>query len=495
MGPRILTHILLANCLFALTAEGQTSSRRSGRTKSPSRSQMVQPGRAYPQQPSGTQAGPQQPYPTQQQGQPRYGYPPPPQGQPLPPGVVPPQPYMPAPQPIPVRPPMPFSPPQQRNQNPMGQPAALPPHLRARDELTGIRNWFGSAGSAFGFETLSRNNPGAAECTTGCKKTIEEPRWALQMHGAIGWGPIKRNNISFTSHYRYTQNYRTNDEQAARFGTWFKTFKTGDFIFPMRDMLRSHELVTEVRYSATPWQAGLHAMLDFERVGSSASFLGEPNEIADSVRNIEQVVPWIQWRIPGVYIATLYSPMRTEINKEDPRNSFTTWSFQNKGRGVFMTAIQDNLFYFPKISSTANLTLNWTNKKSASIQNDSSRLGLKTGMDFPIAYNIRMQPYARYDVDNYILARVKLDNNAEGTAELLKRSDSIFGMGGTAYFDLSKNWRFSFQFNYESTQSSLSDFSGSKMAYIGGFAYSWPATRQVLRRLDRFVDPLTSEEN
>jgi len=68
-------------------------------------------------------------------------------------------------------------------------------------------------------------------------------------------------------------------------------------------MLRSHELATEIRYSMTPWQFGIHAMLDFERVGSSAGFLGAPNEVSDSVRNVEQVVPWFQWRIPGTYIA------------------------------------------------------------------------------------------------------------------------------------------------------------------------------------------------
>lgn len=260
-------------------------------------------------------------------------------------------------------------------------------------------------------------------------------------------------------------------------------------------MLRSHELVTEIRYSSNPWQIGLHGMLDFERVGSSANFLGEPNEVADSVRNIEQVVPWIQWRIPGVYIATLYAPMRTEISKEDPRNSYTSWSFRKTGRGVFLTAIQDNLFYLPNISSTAGLTFNWTNKKSASIQNDSSRLGVKASLDFPIAFNIRAQPFLKYDVEKYVLPRIKIDNITDANAMLLNRSDSVFGMGGQAYLDLNKSWRMSFVFNYESLQSTLSDFSGSKISYQGGLSYSWPVTRQVLRRLDRFSDSLTTEEN
>jgi len=367
--------------------------------------------------------------------------------------------------------------------------------MRNRVDFSGVRNWYGSTGAGFGFETISKSNPGAAECSSGCKKTIDEPRWALQLQGAAGWGPVKRNNVSFTTHYRYTQNLRTNEEQSARFGTWFKTFKSSDFIFPTRDMLRSHELVTEIRYSKTPWQFGVHAMLDFERVGSSAAFLGEPNEVADSVRNTEQVVPWAQWRIPGVYIATVYSPMRTEINKEDPRNSFTTWSLKNAGRGIFFSLLQDNLVYLPKISSTASVTLNWTDKKSASIQNDSSKFGLKGSMDFPIAMNIRMQPTLKYDSENFILQRIKIDAGSDNAAELVKRSDSILGTGLLTYFDLTKNWRFQFLFSYESTQSSLSDFSSSKMMYMGGLNYSWPISRAVLRRLDRFSDSLTAEEN
>jgi hypothetical protein len=397
-----------------------------------------------------------------------------------------------------IRPPVPLLPQPLaplREQNPYGQPAAVPPHLKNRDDFSGTKNWFGSTGAMWGYDSISRTNPGVAECNNACQKTIEEPRWALMLNGAAGWGPIKRNNVSFTTHYRYTQNLRTNEDQAAKFGQWFKTFKSADFIFPTRDMLRSHELATEIRYSMTPWQFGIHAMLDFERVGSSAGFLGAPNEVSDSVRNVEQVVPWFQWRIPGTYIATLYSPLRTEINKEDPRNSYTTWSMRQVGRGVFISAIQDNLFYLPRISSTANVTLNWLNKKSASIQNDSSRLGARFSMDFPIAWNIRLQPFVRFDREEFIIQRIKINNITDGSASLIKRTDSIIGSGGQAYVDLSRNWRFVFNLNYESTQSTLSDFSGSKMAYQGGVTYSWPLTRPVLRRLDRFNDTLAAEEN
>ena len=475
MDCRVFPKIFGICLAFSLAAEAQTSQRRQGRRRTP-----AQPAPLYPSVPLAPMGA-----------RPQY----PPRNSATPPTGAVPQRNLQQPQVIGPGQTQPVAPPLPRNQNPYGQPAELPPHLRAREDFSGIQNWYGSTGAAFGFDTLTRSNPGVADCTSGCKKTIEEPRWALQLQGALGWGPVKRNNISFTTHYRYSQNLRTNDEQAARFGKWFNTFKTTDFLFPTRDMLRSHELVTEIRYSLNPWQLGLHAMLDFERVGSSASFLGEPNEIADSVRNIEQVVPWAQWRIPGVYIATLYTPMRTEINKEDPRNSFTTWSMKNSGRGIFISAIQDNLFYLPKISSTAGLTLNWTNKKSASIQNDSSKLGMKASMDFPIAFNFRMQPYVKYDSEKYILQRIRIDNITDGAAELLQRTDSILGTGGQTYFDLNKNWRFSFQFAYESTQSTLSDFSGSRMSYQGGLTYSWPITRPVLRRLDRFSDSLTAEEN
>ena len=382
-----------------------------------------------------------------------------------------------------------------RNQNPLGQPAELPPHLRAKEDFAGTKNWYASAGSAFGYELLSRNDPGAAECNDNCKKTIDEPRWALFLQGAAGWGPIKRNSVSFTTHYRYSQNLRTNQEQLDRFGNWFKTFKSADFIFPTRDMLRSHELVAEVRYSMTPFQFGLHGLLDFEFVGSRASFLGAPNEMTDNVRNVEQVVPWVQWRIPGTYIATLYSPMRTEINKEDPRTSFTTWSLKRAGRGIVFALVEDNLFYLPSISSTANLNVNYTRKKSASIQNDSNRMGARATLDFPIAWNIRMQPYIKYDRDTFVLPRIKIDNVKDGNATLQDRSDSIIGSGGTAYLDISKHWRFSFLVGFESTQSTLSDFSGSKMLFQGGLNYSWPLNRPVLRRLDRFSDSLSSEEN
>lgn len=366
--------------------------------------------------------------------------------------------------------------------------------MRNREDLGGTKNWFGTAGAGFGYDTISRSNPGVADCSESCQKTIEEPRYALQLQTAAGWGPIKRKNLTFTTHYRYIQNLRTNQDQAAKFGQWLKTFKSTDFIFPTRDMLRSHELVAELRYSMAPFQFGLHAMLDFERVGSSASFLGAPNEVSDSVRNIEQVVPWVQWRIPKKYIATLYSPLRTEINKEDPRNSFTTWSLSAKGRGMFVTLIQDNLLYLPSLSSVAGLSLNWTNKKSASIQNDSSRLGARVSLDFPIAWDVRVQPFFKYDKEDYILQRIRINNTTDGSATLVKRSDSIIGSGAQAYLDLYKSWRLWFLFTGESTQSSLSDFSGSKLSFLGGFNYSLP-DNGALRRLNRFTDFLSAEEN
>jgi hypothetical protein len=457
---------------LGFSAEGWAASRRVSRNRTPPSPKATSPQRQYPGLP---------------------------QPQPLPSPSAPPPRPVPAP-PVPLVQPAPPAPiwpqPHPRNQNPYGQPAGnLPPHLRANEEFGGVRNWFGMLGSSFGFDTLTRTNPGVGECSANCKSTIEEPRWALQLQGAVGWGPVKRDNVSFTTHYRYTQNLRTNNDQLARFGTWFSTFKTGDFLFPTRDMLRSHELVSEIRYSATPFQLGLHGILDFERVGSSSSFLGEPNEIADSVRNMEQLTPWVQWRIPGVYISTLYAPMRTEINKEDPRTSYTTWSLKSAGRGIFFTLIQDNLFYLPKISSTAGLTLNFTNKKSASIQNDSSKWGGKASFDFPIAFNFRVQPFFKYESENFILPRIKVENTSDGTARLETRSDSILGAGGQTYVDISRNWRFAFAIAYESTQSSLSDFSGSRMSYFGGFTYSWPLSRAVLRRLDRFSDSLTAEEN
>jgi hypothetical protein len=367
--------------------------------------------------------------------------------------------------------------------------------MHRNEDFAGTKNWYAQGGSSFGYDTISRTNPGVSECNSACQETIEEPRWALQMQGAIGWGPVKRYGLSFTTHYRYSQNLRTNEDQAAKFGQWFKTFKSADFIFPTRDMLRSHELVSEIRYSKSPFQLGLHAMLDFERVGSNAGFLGAPNEVSDSVRNVEQVVPWIQWRIPGTYIATLYSPLRTEINKEDPRISFTTWSLRQAGRGVFISLVQDNLFYLPKISSTANLSLNLTNKKSASIQNDSRKFGAKFSMDFPIAFNIRLQPFIKYDRETFILPRIRINNATDGSATLIDRVDSILGSGGQTYFDLSRNWRFNFILGFESTQSTLKDFSGSKMSYVGGLSYSWPLSRSVIRRLDRFTDSLSAEEN
>jgi hypothetical protein len=407
------------------------------------------------------------------------------------------QPYV-APYPPPQQPYPPVGAPQYRRpprqQNQFGQPAFIPPHLRNQDDFTGVKNWYYSTGATFGAENLTRSNPGIYECEK-CKKTIEEPRWALQLQGAAGWGPVKRNNFSFTTHYRYTQNLRTNDEQVRRFGTWFSSFKASDFLFPTKDMLRSHELVTEIRYSKRPWQFGMHAMLEFERVGSSSLFLGEENEIADSVRNIEQIVPWVQWRKPGAYIGTLYSPMRTEINKEDPRTSFTSWSATTAGRGLFVSVIQDNLIYLPRISSTIGATLSWLNKKAASVQNDSTLLGIKTSMDFPIAYNIRTQPYLKYEVENYILERISMAQTEDAKTSLAERSDEVIGSGAQIYFDWSKSVRLNFTLSYESRQSSLSDFSSSRLVYQGGILYSWPLSRTVLKRIDRFSESLSSEEN
>jgi hypothetical protein len=90
-----------------------------------------------------------------------------------------------------------------RNQNPYGKTADLPPHLRQNEDFIGTKSWYALGSSSFGYDTISRTNPGVSECNTACQKTIEEPRWALLLQGAVGWGPVKRNNLSFTSHYSY----------------------------------------------------------------------------------------------------------------------------------------------------------------------------------------------------------------------------------------------------------------------------------------------------
>jgi hypothetical protein len=380
-------------------------------------------------------------------------------------------------------------------------PQTLPPRANESDPawngVRGLTNWYAQVGTGFGIDEVSKCDPGAESCNA----PISESHYSLLLKGIVGWGPVRTKHFLFNIHYKYNQNWGTDYLQVDRFfARWFDTFKTEDFLFPTKSLLRSHEIAWDMRGLWNPFQAGLFSRLNFGRVGSS--FFGEPLEEVETVVVSENFVPYVSYKYDRFYRAQLSSPFRTEINREDPRLSNTTYSFSSKGRGRIFSLKLSNAGFIEPIESLVYLDLSHQQLKYASIQNDRVRNGASASVDFPVAFGIRVVPKLGYFKDEYLVNRPRIPGYTKKKAtELINtkaievaRNDTFLTLGLSVNWSIDDNSKLDLTLSRESNTSTLSEFNITRNELVLGYTYSWPTQSTVSKRVDRFTESPYAEE-
>ena len=363
--------------------------------------------------------------------------------------------------------------------------------------LRGLDSWYAQIGTGFAVDELSKCDPGADSCNS----PISESRYSLLLSGILGWGPIRTKHFLFNTHYKYSQNWGTDYLQVDRFfDRWFDTFKGEDFLFPTKSLLRIHELAWDIRGLWNPFQLGLFSRLSFARVGSST--FGDKLEEAETVVSSENFVPYFSYKYERFYRVQFSMPFRTEINKDDPRFSNTTYSFSSNGRGRIFSFKLSNAAYIEPIESLVFLDLVRQQLKYASIQNDRIRNGVSSSLDFPIVFGIRATPRVGYYQDSYLVNRPRIPGYTKKKAKDLintkaieaERKDTYLTLGLGVGWAIDENSKVELALSRESNTSSLPEFNQTRNEIRLGYTYSWPNSNTVGKRVDRFTESPYAEE-
>ena len=352
--------------------------------------------------------------------------------------------------------------------------------------------WRGSAGYQYNSE--SKNDPG------NTNTPIADERHKMLLGATVGWGPIRAEDLYFNIHYSYLQDWKTDQNQVQQFGKWFGDPRAENFLFRTQDLLRSHELASDLRYVNDPIQAGVFTRFTIGRVGSS--LLGEDFESARTVVKSENFVPYVSYKYGRIYRAQLSMPFRTEINTEQPILSNASYAFGSSGRGLLLSANLNNGLFIPLINSLVYLDLFYLRNKYASIQNDRDQIGTAVSIDFPVIWRIRAAPRLVYYQQDFVADRVRIScfRKTQGPEEcsesptLVKRKDTFLGSGGQVYYDWTANSRFVGNFAFNRTTSTIPEFNKVEYLFTLSYIYSWPKTSLVQKRTQRFQENKYAEE-
>jgi hypothetical protein len=374
--------------------------------------------------------------------------------------------------------------------------SAAPVSPQEEMPVRGLSSYYWRGSFGYNYNTLSKNDPG------NTNSPIADERHKMLLSGTLGWGPVRADDLYFNIHYSYFQDWKTDRGQFDQFlPGWFSDPKAETFLFRTQDLLRSHELATDLRYVSDPFQAGVFSRFTIGRVGSR--LLGEDFEEARTVVKTENFVPYVSYKYGRIYRAQFSMPFRTEINEEQPILSNASYSLSTAGRGFLLSYNLSNGLFVPLINSLVYLDLFYQRFKYASIQNDRDQMGLAVSIDFPIIWRIRAAPKVVYYQQDFIADRVRIAcfRKAAGSGpecdenpSLLARNDSFLGSGGQIYFDWTPNSRFIGSFLFNRTTSTIPEFNIVEYLFTLSYNYSWPKTTLVQKRTQRFQENKYAEE-
>lgn len=362
--------------------------------------------------------------------------------------------------------------------------------------VKGLSSYYWRANAGYQYNSQSKNDPG------NTNTPIADEKHKMLLGAAIGWGPLRANDLFFNAYYAYLQDWKTDRGQAQQFTSkWFSEPKSENFLFRTQDLLRSHEFAADLRYVSDPVQAGVFTRFTIGRVGSQ--LLGDDFEEARTVVKTENFVPYINYKYGRIYRAQLSMPFRTEINEEQPILSNASYAIGSSGRGTLLSANLNNGVFIPMINSLLYVDLFYLRYKYASIQNDRDQIGTAASIDFPVVWRIRAAPRIVYYQQDFVADRVRIPCFRKQSGEsaecadnptLVKRKDTFLGSGGQIYFDWTANSRLLANFSFNRTTSTIPEFNSVEYLLTLSYVYSWPKTSLVQKRTQRFQENKYAEE-
>jgi hypothetical protein len=365
-------------------------------------------------------------------------------------------------------------------------------------QVRGTNTFYGRTSIGFTNTDSTRCNPELPVCNP----PIAENAFALVGDVLVGWGPIRSGSLYVTPFYQYTHNWASSKSQLDDFNNnWFKTRKARDFLFPTKSFLRNHHTSVDIRYLLGDFQLGWFARLSIGRLGSSILADKENLEETKTVTKSELFVPYVTYRFQKFYRGQIYFPLQVEVNSDEPRYSFSSYSFSGTGRGRFISVRNNNLFFISFIKTFINADLYYLNYKYSAITLDKNRTGISLGLDAPVYWDVRINPKFSYYTDTFPVKRARIpgydkspgaDKNAPAVLETQKNTFTAYGVG--LYWDFLEVNRLGFDISYEKTQSNILENNKTDLIWKIGYSYSIPKTVTVLKRTQRFQDNHYAEE-
>lgn len=371
----------------------------------------------------------------------------------------------------------------------------FPPPQQAQDSdsMQGLSNFYASTGAAGSQENYQQNPPEG-------EKLIGDTTYHIYTHGLIGWGPAKLSHFLLSGHYRYTQDWGTDQAQINYFyEDWFRTRSAESFLFPTRSMVRSHDFTFDAKYvGPANTFIGLYANYGLVRSGSKLLGSKQEREQSTTLKIYENFVPYVEISAGNWYRGTIAIPFRTEINHEDEWLNNASYSWTSSGRGRLFSFLLKNRFFFQDLGSTFYLDVFWRESKYYSVQNDRTRYGISSALDFPIYMDLHAGPKATYFQDNYAIHRIRIPKTGDTgesklDAEKIDRVDSTFGIGVVAYYNLFRRHKFFVDFSMENTDSAIAEFNRIAYQTRVGYSYFFPNTVRIEKRVNRFTESLYPE--
>lgn len=350
-----------------------------------------------------------------------------------------------------------------------------------------LKKFYGNFESHYRAEDTLANEPGSTSMAGDSK-------YRLLLNLSLGYGAIKLNNFLFNLHYQYSQNWETDFNQVTIFKErWFSKPKMENFLFPTQSLLRTHSLALDSRYVYNNLQFGLFSRINIARIGSK--LIGDKLETSETAAISEQFVPYFGVKIDRYYRGEFSSPFKTEINKQDPRLSNSTYSWSPKGRGRVFSYQLRNAAYVPNIASIFYLDLFYLQYRFASLFEDKTKTGMFFSVDYPLWLKLRTKPKVHYFKENYIVERTRIPGFQKGSslennnpAELKKRTDSQIILELSIDYSISDRMRVEVFISKGEKKSTITEYNTSTTFFGMSYVYALPSVTISQRKVQRFQD-------
>jgi hypothetical protein len=409
----------------------------------------------------------------------------------------------------------PLSPVQPMQYGQPGNPAPSSQPLRTpspKDRPHGFDEFYGGVmlgGASMSEEKLKPTVDLGDPTKQGVFQKDADSRYLARIEGVAGWGPIVYSGLSLLTHYRYLQDWWSDPGQMTRFTSgWISSPKADTFAFPTKSMVRRHELASDIRYSEPSpilgfqVNLGAQAYLAWARTGSK--ILGEKLELAETSYAEEGLSPYLLIRYGQQYRGQILMPFRTVVNKENPDETFATYSWSAKGRSRVFSFIFNNEMPLRGIDSALFFDFRLYQYKYSSLTLDRTQPSFSAALDFPVFGTLRARGMGAYEIERYYLPKVRIPgmhakegdgagpNSSEDMEEAqdFDRRDTKYSGGVRSYFDFGEKLahRLSVDFSMMKSFSTVAEYNAGKMLFMAGYRWALPSAAQVERRVERFQE-------